>query len=97
MATILHTDITLDEKEDNEDDDRGQGREEELQYYRTLAELPFGSLHSYTCCRVYLSHQFEIYFTQTTTVFILTNVVAARSNKRPNVSDIILNTEETKN
>ena len=34
---------TADEKEENEMDaeDRGQGREEELQYYRTLAEAPF--------------------------------------------------------
>ena len=45
MAPILHTDIAPDEKEDDEDkmevEDRGQGREEELQYYRTLAEAPF--------------------------------------------------------
>ena len=57
---------TADEKEENEMDaeDRGQGREEGLQYYRTLAELPFGSLLSYTCSRVHLYLQFEIYFTQ---------------------------------
>ena len=56
---------TAGEMEENEMDaeDRGQGREEGLQYYRTLAKLPFGSLYSYTCSRVYLSHQFEIYFT----------------------------------
>ena len=45
VAPTLQTDVALDEKEDDEDkmevEDRGQGREEELQYYRTLAEAPF--------------------------------------------------------
>ena len=44
---------TADEEENEMDaEDRGQGREEELQYYRTLAELPFGSprLYMLTFC-----------------------------------------------
>ena len=66
MAPILQTDVALDEKEDDEDkmeaEDRGQGREEGLQYYRTHAELPFGSLLSYTCSRVHLYHYQASYF-----------------------------------
>ena len=68
MAPILRTDIALDEKEDDEDkmevEDRGQGREEELQYYRTLAELPFGSPRLYMSTLCPFDIQFEIYFTQ---------------------------------
>ena len=67
-ATILQTDVALDKKEDDEDkmedEDRGKGREEELQYYRTLAELPFGSPRLYMLTLCLFDNQFEIYFTQ---------------------------------
>ena len=57
---------TADEKEENKMDaeDRGQGREEGLQYYRTLAELPFGSPRLYMSTLCPFDIQFEIYFTQ---------------------------------
>ena len=63
VAPTLQMDVALDEKEDDEDkmevEDRGQGREEELQYYRTLAKLPFGSprLNMHTFCL--FDNQFE--------------------------------------